>query len=178
LALFGGVLAVWFIGRPGPARPDRADYAALRQIVAQRTCPGDRVLVMATSVRPAYPMLLQLGCRPGSRYSTAGVVALIYAGVRPPAGQPSYRRYDEAPFEERRVLNEYRDDVKRYQPALIIVHNGPGWFGLPDDFNMFEYLVYCGWAEESLKGYREVSGPKGWKVFVRALSPAGIAASR
>ncbi len=173
-----GALAVWFIERPGSARPDTADYAALRRIVAERTRPGDRVLVMATSVRPAYPMLLQLGCRPGSRYSTAGVVALVYAGVQPPTGPAAYHRHGEATAEERRVLDEYRDDVSRYQPRLILVNNAPGWFGLPDNFNMFDYLVYCGWAGECLKDYREVPGPKGWKVFERRRLPTSIAENR
>jgi hypothetical protein len=178
LSAFGGVLVVWFVERPGSARPDTPDYAALRRIVAARTCPGDRVLVMATSVRPAYPMLLQLGCRQSSRYSTAGVVAMVYACTQRAADGSTYRRYDEAPAEERRVLDEYRDDVEHYRPRLIIVHNGSGWFGLPGDFNMFEYLVYCGWAEQSLKPYREIPGPKEWKIFERRLSPADVAAVR
>ncbi len=178
LAVFIGVLAVWIFERPGSARPDTPEYAALRLIVAGRTCRGDRVLVMTTSVRPVYPMLLQLGCRQSSRYSTAGIVALLYAAAEPTADRSPYHRYDEAPPEERRMLDEYRDDVEQYQPRLIIVHDGFGWFGLPRDFNMYEYLVYCGWAERSLKGYREVSGPKGWRVFERRSPPAAIAATR
>jgi hypothetical protein len=178
LAVFGGALAVWFVGRPGSARPDTPDFTALRQIVTDHTRPGDRVLVMASAVRPTYPMLLQLGCRQSSRYSTAGIFALVYAGAQPTADRSLYHRYEEAPAEERQALDEYWDDVEHYQPKLIIVHNGARWFGLPEDFNMYDYLVYCGWAERSLKAYREIPGLKQWKVFERKPSPAGIAASR
>ena len=106
------------------------------------------------------------------------VALKVLQGEMPAAGRPTYRRYNEAPAEERLMLDEYRSDVEHYQPRLIIVHNRAGWFGLPADFNMFDYLVYCGWAEQSLKGYREVPGPKEWKVFERSSSPADIAASR
>jgi hypothetical protein len=175
LGMFAAVVATWLVERPNSARPDTPDYAALRQIVAERTRPGDRVLVLASSTRPAYPMLVQLDCHPSSRYLTSCMLAFFYAGVQPVAGQPIYHRYDEAPAEERHILDDYRDDVERYQPRLIIVNDSPGWFGLPDDFNMFEYLVYCGWAKRSLAPYREIAGPQGWKVFVRKSSAETMA---
>jgi hypothetical protein len=163
------MLVVWFLGRSGSARPDPPEYVALRRIVEQRSQPGDRVLVVANSVRPAYPMLVQLGRRPGSRYLGCPI-GLFYADREPTADQPLYRRQEEAPAEERRFLDELREDVERLQPKLIIVNASPGWLGLPKDFNTFEYLIYSGWAEQSLKPYREVSGPEGWKVFERRPS--------
>ena len=36
VAVVGGLLAVWFVGRPGSARPDTPEYKALRRIVAGR----------------------------------------------------------------------------------------------------------------------------------------------
>jgi hypothetical protein len=178
LGIFFGLLLAWFVGRPNSARPDSPEYAALRQIVGQRTRPGDRVLVIVNSTRPAYPMLVQLGCRTGGRYLTCFPIAYLYAGVEPTGDRPVYRRYDEAPAGERLFLDELRDDVKQFQPRLIIVHAGPGWFGLPKNFNTFEYLRYTGWAQQSLKPYREIPGPQGWKVFERRSSPAAVAATR
>ena len=178
LGVFCGLLAAWFLGRPESARPDLPEYAVLRQIIVQRTCPSDRVVVIVNSTRPAYPMLVQLGRRTVGRYVTCFPIAFFYAGVEPTANRPVYRRYDEAPAEERLFLDELRDDVKRFQPKLIIVHDTPGWYGLPKGFNTFEYLRYSGWTEQSLESYREVPGPLGWKVFERMSSPAAIATTR
>jgi len=178
LGVFLGLLVVWFLGRPGSARPDSPEYAALRRIVEQRTCPSARVLVIVNSTRPAYPMLAQLGRRTAGRYLTCFPIAFLYAGAAATADRPVYRHYDEAPAEERLFLDELRDDVKRFQPKLIIIHASPGWFGLPKDFNTFEYLLYSGWAKQSLESYREVPGPRGWKVFERTLPPAAVATAR
>ncbi len=178
LGVFAAVLAVWFVERPGSARPDPPQYAALRRVVAQHTHPGDRVLMLVTSTRPAYPMLVQLGCRPCGRYTGAMQFAFLYYGAHATGNRPMYHRYDEAPAEERRFLDEYRDDVQQYKPKLIVINDTPGWFGLPKDFDLYDYFVYCGWAKQSLKGYREVPSPTGWKVFERKPSPAGIAVSR
>jgi hypothetical protein len=163
----GLLVAVWFA-----VRTDRAaavpSFAALRQVVENRTRPGDRVLVVATSVYPAYPTLLQTGRRTGSRYAWSFPIAFCYAGCRADgADRPAYRRRPEAPAEEQRYLRELEDDVYRLRPQLIIVHDAAGWAGLPAGFNTFDYLVYSGWTKDALAGYRESPGPRGWKVFAR-----------
>jgi hypothetical protein len=178
LAVFGGFLVVWFLGRPGSARPDSPEYAALRRVVADHTCPGDRVLVISSSTRPAYPMLVQLGCRGGGRYLTAFPLAFLYAGAKSSGDRPMYHRYDEAPAEERLVLDEFRQDIDQHRPKLVVVNATPGWFGMPEGFNTFEYLVYSGWVDRTLKTYREVPGPRGWKVFERKSPPAGNLTAR
>jgi hypothetical protein len=163
----GLFVAIWFA-----LRTDRAaavpSFAALRQVVENHTHPGDRVLVVATSVYPAYPTLLQTGRRTGSRYAWSFPIAFCYAGCRTEgAERPVYRRRQEAPAEEQRFLRELEDDVHRLRPQLMIVHDGAGWAGLPAGFNTFDYLVYSGWTKGALVGYRELPGPQGWKVFVR-----------
>jgi hypothetical protein len=80
-------------------------------------------------------------------------------------GRPVYRRREEAPAEERQFLCELEDDVHQLRPQLIIVHDDVGWPWLPEGFNTFDYLVYSGWTKNALAGYRELPGPKGWKVF-------------
>lgn len=42
----------------------RCDLSNLSEFVEQRTSPGDTVLVLNDRVRPAYPLLLQLGLKP------------------------------------------------------------------------------------------------------------------
>ncbi len=151
-----------------PTKREPDESLALRRIIENRTEPGDRVLIVATSVRPAYPMLLQLGRKPGSRYLCSFPIAMFYGDrdERPP-GEPIYRRWKDAPAEEQRFLTELRDDVDRLQPRLIIIPDFPGGLGVPEAFNHFDYLTYSGWAEEGLRSYRQLPGPEGWRVFER-----------
>jgi hypothetical protein len=179
-------VVVWLAVRREWVESEPPAYAALRQIIQQRTQPRDRVLVVATSVRPAYPMLLQTGRKPGSRYLCCFPIALCYAGVEARGdcldfrvsengtvpfevtpNRPIYRRRHDAPPEEQRFLDELGEDVGRFRPRLIIVQDGSGWLGLPAGFNTFEYLVDSGWAKEALAPYGELPSPAGWKVLER-----------
>lgn len=165
--LVGVLVAVWFTERTrNPLEPPA--FAALRQIVLQHSQPDDRVLVVATSTQPAYPLLVQTGRRPGSRYLCSFPIAFFYARTKPAKGGAAiYRRGDNAPAEEQQFLAELADDVARRQPRLIVVQDSPGWLGLPARFNTFEYLAQVGWVEKALAPYRELRGPEGWKVFAR-----------
>jgi hypothetical protein len=163
--LLGFLLVLWFNNR-GNARPDPPEFDALRQLIQEQTEPGDRVLVIATSIRPAYPMLLQIERKPGSRYLCAFPLACLYAGAKPAnTGRPIYRRRREAPAEEKQFLDELQDDVSRLRPRLVLIPNSPSWLGLSEGFNTFDYLVYSGWTKEALRSYRELASPEGWKVF-------------
>jgi hypothetical protein len=165
LVAIGLLMTTWFADRLC-AHVGRPEFDALRQIISERSRPGEPVLIVATSVRPAFPMLLQLGRPAGSRYVCALQLAMLYAGApRSGRGQAIYRRPDEALPEERQFLVELGEDVARLKPRLLIINNTPGWRALPSDFNIYEYLVYTGWTAEALKPYREVPGPQGWKVF-------------
>ncbi len=173
------------------ARTEPPDFVALQRIVQTHSAPGDRVLIVASSVRPAYPMLLQLGRKPGSRYLCSFPVAFFYAeekrgqvqfagtaqrraptrsvGRRTnwtcPLFSTTYRDYADASDGERQFLDELADDVAQLQPRLVIIHDRPGWLGLPDGFNMFDYLEQAGWAKRALDNYQELPAPRGWKVF-------------
>jgi hypothetical protein len=112
--------------------------------------------------------LLQTGRRAGSRHAWSFPIALYYADAKSaPADRPPYRRRQEAPAEEQQFLRELEEDVYRLHPQLIIVNDDQGWSGLPAGFNIFDYLVYSGWTKDALARYRELPGPKGWKVFER-----------
>jgi hypothetical protein len=166
------VLTIWFAGRPESARPEPSQYLALRHILEQRTQPGDRVLFVVTSVRPAYPMLTQMDRRPCGRYLTCFPIGLLYAGAQSTADAPPYRRYEDAPPEERLFLDELREDVLRFRPRLIVFHDSPGWLALPEGFSIFEYLRYSGWTDRALASYREIPCPKGWRAF--ELKPTNL----
>jgi hypothetical protein len=162
---FAILLAVWFVERKNHGF-DAPDEAALREVVLQHSQPSDRVLIVSSSVSPAYPMLLQTGRRPGSRYLYSFPAAFLYAGTKAPSGS-MYRNREAAPLEETQFLDEMRDDVVRHHPQLIIVQNSAHGLGLPEGFNLFDYLSYTGWTDEALGPYHELRGPEGWKVFGR-----------
>ena len=123
-------------------------------------------MVLATSPSPGEPMLLKTGRRPGSRYLNCMPLVMLYADWKPGDG-PFYRSRDEAPAEELRFLADLLDDVRLRRPRLVIVNNMQTWYGLPDHFNIFDYLVHTGWTRQALASYHEIRGPEGWKVFER-----------
>ena len=159
---------VWFVGRKTSANVEPPVYAALRYIVEARTQPGDRVMVLATSPSPGEPMLLKTGRRPGSRYLNCMPLVMVYADWKPADGR-LYRSRAEAPAEELRFLADLRDNVRARRPRLVIVNNMQTWYGLPDHFNIYDYLVHAGWTQQALASYHEIGGPEGWKVFERAV---------
>jgi hypothetical protein len=168
-AIFAVVVIVWFVVR-ATTGPDQPEVASLRQVVEQYSQPNDRVLVVATSADAAYPLLLQMGRRPGSRYLYSFPITCVYTEAAQPKANPSlYRRGRDSPIEERQFLSELEDDVViRRQPQLIVIQDRSKLAGLPEDFNTFDYLRYCGWTDRALLLlYREQSGPEGWKVFER-----------
>lgn len=163
LALF---LAAWLVQRKD--EPDTPAVAAIGKVVRERSRPGDRVLVVATTAEPAYPLLLQTGRRPGSRYLYCFPIALCYAGAQPPKpGGSLYRNPSQQPAEEVQFLGELKDDIATRQPRLVIVQNSAHCPALPEGFNPFDYLVRAGLVENALELYEELPGPEGWKVFAR-----------
>lgn len=166
------LLVAWLVATSGtPRRNGPSAVRSLRRIVEERTRPGDPVLFVATSVDPAYPLLVQTNRKPGSRYLCCFPIAFFYAGCEAAGSQaPRYRQWSNAPEPERRFLAELKQDVDRLQPRLIIVPDRPGWLGCPRWFNHFEYLTRSGWAKQGLRSYREVPGPKGWRVLARTAA--------
>lgn len=160
-------VAAWLLKRESFGNVEPPNYALLRAIVETRSSPGDRVLIVATSVSPASPMLLKTGRWPGSRYLHFFPIAMLYAEGRWQPGRAAYRTYDEAPPEERRFLDDLQEDVERFHPRLIIICNALHWYGLADEFNTYDYMVHSGWTRKALPPYREVPGLDEWKVFER-----------
>ena len=167
VVLLAAFLAAWLVARQDYGNNELPHCTALRQIVEARTLPGQRVLVVATSVSPASPMLLKTGRLPGSRYLHCFPIAMLYADTRWSPDRPAYRTYAEAPPEERRFLDDLQEDVQKFQPRLIIICNALNWHGLAKQFNTFDYMVHNGWTSRALASYREVSGLPEWKVFER-----------
>jgi len=151
--LLASVLALILSGR-FPPEGEPPVFASLRRIVETHSRPGEAVMLVASSVRPAYPMLLQLDRKPGSRYLCCFPIAFFNHGGDLEAAQ-------------RRFLDELAEDIGHRTPRLVIIADFPGGQGLPRSFNCFDYLSESGWIGGSLHAYGEISGPDGWRVFVR-----------
>ncbi len=142
---------------------------ALRRTLLNHSRPGDRVLCIVPSFcNTTSPLLLQIGRKPGGRYPYMLPIRMIYND--PTLGGPAgnlYHALDVAPPEEREYLNDLREDVTRNHPRLIVIQDRIVVKILPYGFNAYEYLVFTGWTADMLSSYREVTAPKGWKVFER-----------
>jgi hypothetical protein len=139
----------------------------LRQLVEEHSKVNDRVLVIASSIDSSYPLMLQSRRRPGSRYPYEFPIAFVYSGVKPKPNKSLYRRLDEAPLEELQFLRDLSADVSQRKPRLIVVQNTFGGTGLPDGFNLFDYLNHVGWNEKNLDAYRRVAISDDWIAFER-----------
>lgn len=164
--VFGVAITVWFTGRED-VRRDSPEIVNLRCLIESHTQTTDRVLVIAPTVAPSHPLLLQTGRKPGSRYLCSFPINFFYGDTTATPGRPVYRRRADAPAEEQQFLRELEDDVIRLQPRLIIVGNSPSSRVLPQGFNTFDYLAYTGWVQDALAPYRELPTPGAWKVFER-----------
>jgi hypothetical protein len=161
-----GLVAVW-LGTRNAANADSPEAAALRKVVLASTESGDRVLVIAATPEAAYPMLVQTGRRPGSRYLYSFPIAFTYSRVIPKPNRPIYRKTEDAPLEERQFLRELGDDVARRKPQLIAIESGPTNTALPKTFTVFDYLAYVGWTDQISQAYEGIPSPEGWRIYER-----------
>jgi hypothetical protein len=54
------------------------------------------------------------------------------------------------------LLVDWRGDVAHLRPRPVFIHDGTGWLGLREEFNMFDYLCYYGRTERALSSYGEI----------------------
>ncbi|MFN8457456.1 MAG: hypothetical protein U0401_22820 [Anaerolineae bacterium] len=150
LVLIGavGLCAGWVWERA----QDKVQPDAISKAMLAYSQVGDPVLVISTSVRPAYPALVQLNRRPGSRYLWAFPIAMLYSGVTTDSsGKFPYRSLAEASPEEIRFLDELAQDIATIHPRLIFIDTGRGCSGCPAGFVISDYLQHAGFAQEVLQ---------------------------
>ncbi len=133
----------------------------------QHTQQDDRVVVISTGVSPAYPTLLQLGLKPGSRYIWTFPIALIYEPMKSSVKSlPMYHTVEEQTPEESLMLSELEEDIRLNKPKVIAVKNSPRNSALPDGFNLLEYLRFNGWIDRALVNYQPIDSPESWQMFL------------
>lgn len=151
--------------------------------IASYSQPGDRVLVLSTSVGdPPFPTLLQAQRFQATRYMCAWPVPGFYRHVRKlPNGTFPYHPPPTASEAERRFLRETAQDIRRYHPPLILIHS-EGWHqGCSEGFSLLDYFRQAGLIDEAMRDYTEQGTVSEFSIFVAANpSPAvaAVAASR
>jgi hypothetical protein len=114
------------------------------------------VLVLATSVWPAYPTLTLLGRRPGSRYLWDFPVAFaLHEGGAQGAA------------EARRFVDELASDIDRLAPRLIALDTRVPAQGCPEGFDYARYLESAGVMARVRARYDERPPMPGLRLFVR-----------
>jgi len=116
-----GLSLSWFSASHGAPLPAEARFRVLRDAMRIMTRPGESALVLSTSALGPYPMQLQLGVRPGSRFAWLPLLAMFY-----PQGDQSgcnYRKWGEGRPAERRLLEDLAADIAERKPVFIAIES-------------------------------------------------------
>jgi hypothetical protein len=161
LTILAGALLL-YRGAPAPS------YTDFHRAIIKLSQPNERVLFIDTSTLPQHPTLMQVGRRPGSRYyGEVFTLPMLYAGVRARENEPfPYRRREQMPPEEARMLHDLVEDVHNLKPRLIFIPRG-GRLALPDGFSIEHYLDRVGWNGDALQDYRLVGVVDDWMLWRR-----------
>ncbi len=154
--------------RPEGSLPAPADHP-YAQLVVRFTRPGDSVMILNSSVSPAFPMLLQLKRRAGTRYISTVPLPLLYHFSQPAPGSALGHRLDSRWLdEEQRFLEDLREDVRRYHPKLILVNAKETCGRCPEGLGIARYLRVKGFLPQALESAYSSLGLFGeFEAYVR-----------
>ena len=125
-------------------------------------------MIISSSVRPAYPVLVQLKRRPGSRYLWHFPVGMFYAKEKAdPDSIFEYHTAATAPAEEQRYLRELAEDIGTYRPMLIIVDAQDRRQGCPPAMNLWSFISRDEALMRALSAYSVSREVRGFRVFRR-----------
>ena len=167
--LSAGVCTAAFLVQTANLAASEPPAPDLEQLVLKATEPHDPVLFISTWVAPAYPMLLNVDRRPGSRYPFLFPVAFFYADVRAdtPADEIDYEMHSQATPAEQKYLDGLRHDLEKRRPPLVFVRDSEDCQACPLHFNMYVYMQRVGFLRLLAElGYREVELKNQWRAFV------------
>ncbi len=102
----------------------RADSESLGAVVLRYTKIGEPVLFITRSISPGYPLLLQTKRAPASRYLHGMLLpTLMYASdnAQSEAVKAKMEKF------KAKVIADYKDDIRRSQPKLILIQNTRLW---------------------------------------------------
>lgn len=147
---------------------DRCVPTELYTVVDKMTQTGDTVLFIDTSVVPAYPMMMQLGLLPASRYLQSLPVALAYEDEKHDDGRKlPYHSASEMSNLEAAFLRDMFADIQTSTPILIAIKSDEHPQACPKNFRMLDYLRQYPsfkYVEEHYDAIEEIDG---FRLFVR-----------
>ncbi|MBN2031437.1 hypothetical protein JW824_14480 [bacterium] len=153
------------IGSFSQQYPWMPDYVKLIQKYSDK---NERIVVLSTSMTPAYPTLVYAERLPGTRYVTSFPMAMFYEGVTQlPDGSFPYRQEKTWTPEERQFLLELGTDIKKFKPKLVFVHASEHNQGTPWGFIIDDYIRQIGWLDEYFKEYQFLQMIDNFKVYIR-----------
>jgi hypothetical protein len=145
----------------------RAD-GPFSEIIAQHSQKGDTILTLTSSLvdSPLHTVLL-MERRPAHRYFFTFWMGMLYAAAKEDKGTIfPYHSRSTAPPEEMRLIKELEEDLARFKPKLIFVHNKRGCQGCPPNFSIDEYADKIGLMGEISKHYRLLTTESGYSVYI------------
>lgn len=124
-------------------------------LIREVTAANDTVMILGTSVDAAFPLLIQVGRRSGTRFGFAFPIPLLYDGALPDPSLPHQNKIaDDRRAGEKTFLNDLNTDIRDRKPALIMVDNADPCIACPDGMSLIGY--FTGHASElpALQAYR------------------------
>jgi hypothetical protein len=134
-----------------------------REII-ENTAPRDYVLFVSTGPIHAYPLLVQLDRRPGSKFLWLFPIPMLYANVPQSSDGYPYHTSAAQSEEERLTLQELSNDIARKQPVLVFIEISRCEF-CPPRFSLLEYLKLQGFFETVLSDYAVYKERRDWVVL-------------
>ena len=123
------------------------------EFILSHSKPGDKILNFSPDPL-IYPILLQTGRRPASRY--------LWDFILPFALQSAHFREHSLEMEEQ---------IRRDAPALIFIRNTDGCQGCPMGLNLENYLKKQGFLDGPMAGYRPLASMSGYSIYGKGTSP-------
>ena len=122
--------------------------------------PGETVYALSTGVIPAFPTVVMMGLRWGSRYpSLWPLPRLLWAQRQSPAASALLDRY-RAPF-----IDAIRDDLLRYQPKLVLVDANVSQMAVPANTDLLAFFLSDARFAETWGRYEQVATMPGFRLY-------------
>jgi hypothetical protein len=146
----------------------------MRQVVQSNSRPGDSLGFIGTSAVGPYPMQLELGLHPASRFPWLPMLPMFYPAEGARYGC-DYRHWGEGLPAERRTLEDLSADLQGSRPGLIVVEAGESGSMRPG-CTASAWLSASGFVERAMTNYEQVAAMPGFVIWKRrAASDPGAA---
>jgi hypothetical protein len=148
--------------------PSRFADTPFSRLLVQYSEASDYVLVLSAERGVIWPILLQSERRQASRHGMVEELPLFYQGITEgPDGRFPYHTLSNAPREEFRLLMELKEDIQKFKPKLIVIHDPIQCRICPPGFRMLDYLTAMGLVGEAMEDYESAHKFDDFFVYIR-----------